>query len=396
MGILPADEPPPAEPISTELAAACSARQGRLRDACGGVGGAGVDGLLIGHDRDIRYLTGFSGEDSLLLMPCGSAEPPVIITDTRHDEVLNPWRERGVAEVVMGTRHRLEQSVAAQCDRHGVGRLGIQAEHLPIAGRRALADAVGGVSLVETEGLVRTLRMRKDALEIAAIERAASIHQDAMRAALGRLRVGMTELELCAALEYEMKVRGASGPSFGTMVASGPRSSIIHYETSAATIEEGVLLVDWGAVADGYCSDMTRTFAVGRMPDRIREIHAIVLEAQQAAIDACAPGRRCAEIDAVARDIITAAGYGEHFGHGLGHGLGLDIHEDPYFNELSTDVVLAPGMVMTVEPGIYIPGAGGVRIEDDVVVTDDGCRVLTSFPKDPEAAAIVPKDVCHA
>ena len=163
---------------------------------------------------------------------------------------------------------------------------------------------------------------------------------------------------------------------------------MIHHQTSESPIGAGVLLVDWGAVTpDGYCSDMTRTFAIGAMPPKIAEIYAIVLEAQLAAIDACRPGITCAEVDAVARRIITAAGYGEHFGHGLGHGLGKEVHEGPYFNDLQTDVVLAPGMVMTVEPGLYI-GRGsegiderwwniGVRIEDDVLVTRQDSEVLS-------------------
>ncbi|MHC4966769.1 MAG: M24 family metallopeptidase, partial [Planctomycetota bacterium] len=339
--------------------------------------------------KDIRYLTGFSGDDSLLLVAAAEGkDAAVIITDARHDELLDPWRASGIVEVVMGTRHRLEQSVESLCASGHVGRLGIQAEHLTLAGRAKLGAALADIVLVETEGLIGGLRMRKDEVEIAAIERAAAVHQDAMRAALNSLSIGMTELELCAAIEYEMKVRGASGPSFDTMVATGPHSSIIHHVTGPARIESGALLVDWGAVVGGYCSDMTRTFGVGSLPQKVRELYDIVLEAQLSAIDACAPGRSCAEIDAVARDIIGQAGYGEHFGHGLGHGLGLDIHEEPYFNELQTDVVLEPGMVMTVEPGIYLPGVGGVRIEDDVLITDDGYRVLTNYPKNPEAAVI--------
>jgi Xaa-Pro aminopeptidase len=385
------------EPIAALTISACSDRQKRLKDA---MGPAGVDALLIEHPRDIRYLTSFGGEDSLLLVCGTSDDAPVIVTDARHDELLDPWRSSGIAEVVMGKRHRLEQSAKGVCEARGIRRLGIQTEHLTISGRHKLAAALGDGLLVETEGLVGRLRMRKDDVEIAAIERAATVHQEAIRAALGRMALGMTELELCAVIEYEMKVRGASGPSFDTMVATGARSSIIHHVTGPARIEQGVLLVDWGAVVGGYCSDMTRTFGVGRMPDEVGELYEIVLEAQQAAIDACSPGKTCAEIDAVARGIIQRAGHGEHFGHGLGHGLGLDIHEEPYLNDLSTDVVLEPGMVVTVEPGIYLPGVGGVRIEDDVVITDPGCRSLTSYPKDPASAVIEPVgrvgDVCHA
>ena len=376
---------PETDPIAASVVSACASRQDRLREA---MGQAGVDALLIAHPRDIRYLTSFSGDDSLLLVQGAMGGGAVIITDARHDELLDPWRATGIAQVVMGTRHRLEQSALGQCKERSVRRLGIQAEHLTLAGRRKLADVLGDDLLVETEGLVGRLRMRKDEVEIAAIERAAAVHQEAIRAALTGLSIGMTELELCAAIEYEMKVRGASGPSFGTMVATGPHSSIIHHVTGPARIEPGALLVDWGAVVDGYCSDMTRTFGVGEFPPKVRELYDIVLEAQLSAIDACAPGRVCAEIDAVARGIIARAGYGEHFAHGLGHGLGLDIHEDPYFNDLETGVVLEPGMVMTVEPGIYLPGVGGVRIEDDVLITDGGCRVLTDFPKDPESAVI--------
>ncbi len=354
--------------------------------------GAGVDALLVGHARDIMYLTGFIGDDSLLLVPA-TDDTAAIITDSRHDELLEPWRAAGAADVIIGTRHQLPRSAADLCRRHAVKRLGIQAEHVTIAQRRGLDAALGGLDLVETDGLVSTLRMCKDDLEIAAIERAIGIHEDAMRAALGRLSPGMSELELCAAIEYEMKVRGASGASFSTCVAAGPHSSVIHYLTGDAPIEEGVLLIDWGAVIDGYCSDMTRTFGVGTMPEKIAELYAIVLEAQMAAIDACGPGRNCAEIDSTARRIIEKAGYGEHFGHGLGHGLGLDIHEAPFFNQQATSVTLKPGMVMTVEPGIYLPGIGGVRIEDDVLITDGGHRVLTSFPKSPSDAVLEPLGV---
>jgi Xaa-Pro aminopeptidase len=379
--------------VPPDTISACTSRQKRLQDA---IGQAGVDAMLLAHPTDIRYLTSFSGDDSYLLVAGGGR--PVVVTDARHDELLDPWRHSGVTEVVIGKRHRLEQSVLGLCRERNVRRLGIQAEHLTISGRKKLSTELGDDLLVETEGLVGRLRMRKDDVEVAAIERAAATHQEAMRAAINRLAIGMTELEFCAALEYEMKIRGASGPSFGTMVATGPNSSIIHHVTGPARLEPGTLLVDWGAIVGGYCSDMTRTFGVGEFPAKVRELYDIVLEAQLAAIDACAPGKICAEIDAVARRVIERAGYGEHFGHGLGHGLGLDIHEDPYFNDLATETVLEPGMVMTVEPGIYLPGVGGVRIEDDVLITDGGCRLLTSYPKAPEAMVLEPAagDACHA
>ncbi len=373
---------PEAGDIGKPQQSACQERRNRLR---GDMQRAGIDALLVSHPTDIRYLTAFVGDDSLLLVGAEAGDA-VIISDARYDEFLQPWRT--CATVVIGVRHQLPRSVREVCDRRGVRTLGIQAERVSVAGRKALAAALGR-DVTDTEGLVGRLRMRKDEIEIRAIERAIAIHQEALPPALERLAPGMTELELCAAIEYEMKIRGASGPSFATMVASGPRSSVIHYSTSVKPIGPGVLLIDWGAVVDGYCSDMTRTFAVGRMPKKIAEMYRIVAEAQQAAIDAMGPGRACAEMDGVARRIIEAAGYGEHFTHGLGHGVGLNIHEEPFFNAQSTQV-LEPGMVMTVEPGIYVPGVGGVRIEDDVLITDRGCRVLTSFPKDPGSAVLEP------
>jgi Xaa-Pro aminopeptidase len=356
-------------------AAACQARQRRLRDS---YSRAGIDALLVSNPKDIRYLTGFIGHDSLLLVSGGDAS---IVTDPRYDEALEPWRGSGVAQVVLGKQHRLEETIGERCGAKSIRRLGVQSEHVTVAMRSKFVGAISAAQLIDTSGLVGALRQVKDAVELAAIEHAIDVHQQAMRAALSRLRAGMTELEFCATLEYEIKRRGAEGTSFNTMVASGARSSIIHYATSLSPIEPGVLLVDWGALVGGYCSDMTRTFALERVPAKVAEIYGVVLEAQLAAIDACAPGRTCAEVDAVARGIITRAGYGDHFGHGLGHGLGLDIHEDPYFNPLMTSAVLQPGMVMTVEPGIYLPGVGGVRIEDDVLITDRGARVLTNFPK---------------
>ncbi len=376
----------------TDLSAACQRRQDRVRLALDGVG---ADALLVGHSTDIRYLTGFGGHDSLLLVT-GENAPPVIITDPRHDQLLEPWRRANAAVVVMGTRHRLAGSARAACEGRGIATIAIQSEHVTVAARKHLEAGLSGIRIVETDGLVGTLRMCKDPLEVAAIEQAIGIHQDAMQAALTRLSPGMTELELAAAIEYEMKIRGASSPSFDTCVSAGANSAIIHYDTGQDHIEEGTLLVDWGAVAGGYCSDMTRTYGIGGLPPKVAELYDIVLEAQLAAIDACGPGRSCAEVDGVARKIITDAGYGEQFGHGLGHGLGLDVHEAPYFNAQSTDVRLEPGMVMTVEPGIYLPGVGGVRIEDDVLITDDGCRVLTNFPKDHSDTVLEPMGVGHA
>jgi Xaa-Pro aminopeptidase len=350
-----------------------------------------LSALLVTSEKDIQYLTGFVGHDSLAIVPHpANGSKPVIISDSRYDEFLNPWRTSDSAEIIMGIRHRLDETVREICRSRNLTKLGIQAEHVTLALRAKLAGAVGESRLVETTGVVGTLRLRKDALEVSTIERALAIQQEALTASIDEFRTGMTELEFSARVEFEMKTRGALGASFTPIIGAGSNSSIIHHMTGSTPItpQAGVLLVDWGAMIDGYCGDLTRTFGIGKMHPKIREIYPVVLEAQLAAIDAIRPGKVCADIDAVARNVIAKAGYGEFFGHGLGHGLGMDVHEPPYFNNLETQTRLEPGMIMTVEPGIYLPGIGGVRIEDDVLITDNGSRVLSDYPKDLSSAII--------
>ena len=374
---------PTSQPLAAELVEACQHRQNRLRQH---LDAANADAVLLTHDRDIFYLTGFIGHDTFLLIwPDGAA----IITDPRFDEQLDPWRHAPLGEVMMGVRHRLHETLGELCTRHGLSALAIASEHTTLAQHETLAQTLPDVSLRPVRGLVATLRQCKDDLEVRRIEAAAALQVEALNAAWPALEEpGITEQGFCARLEYEMKRRGASGPSFSTIVASGANSSVPHHETGHTAIGPGTLLIDWGAHLNGYNSDMTRTFGIGAMPTRIREIYQIVLDAQFKAIEAIRPGVRCADIDAVARNHITDAGYGEYFAHGLGHGLGLDVHEGPYFNPLATDVELEPGMVLTVEPGIYLPGVGGVRIEDDVLVLDQGVRVLSSAPKELEQMTV--------
>jgi Xaa-Pro aminopeptidase len=374
--------------LAPATATACGERLKRLRQA---IQKLGLDGLLVNGEKDIRYLSGFVGHDSLLL---ATGDAAFVISDPRYDEYLDPWRQAGHVSVVMGKRHRLHERVRELCRSGKVAALGVQAERLTLAAHEIFRRELPGVSLRETSGVVGALRMRKDTYEVGRIEQAAAWQQAALEATLAELHPGMTELQFGARLEFEMRSRGAQGASFESIIGTGARSSIIHHQSGPAPIRPGVLLVDWGAITpDGYCSDQTRTFSLGPMPAKLVSIYAIVLEAQRQAIAACRPGRTCASVDAVARQVITDAGYGERFGHGLGHGLGLDVHEPPFFNQLETEVKLEPGMVMTVEPGIYVPGLGGVRIEDDVLITDSGCRVLTSWPKDPDAIIIEPTAV---
>jgi Xaa-Pro aminopeptidase len=234
--------------------------------------------------------------------------------------------------------------------------------------------------------LVAGLRLIKDASEVELIRHAARIQEAALLATLPELVKGagrITEQDVAARLEAEMKRLGSTMPGFATIVAAEPNGSLPHYRAGARVVERNrSVLIDWGATFRGYHSDMTRVVAMGRWPTKIREIYEIVLEAQMTAAAALKPGKTTAEIDALARGIITKAGYGEAFGHGLGHGLGLNGHEEPRLTHLLAPTVLRPGQVVTVEPGIYLPGVGGVRIEDDYLVTEDGAECLCTLPKD--------------
>ncbi|MEO1510561.1 MAG: M24 family metallopeptidase, partial [Planctomycetota bacterium] len=269
-------------------------------------------------------------------------------------------------------------------------RLGVQGEHVTLQGRDAIKKAFKKARLPEsklyaTEGLVGDLRERKDASEIALIRAAAKIQEEALEATLPQIQIGMTEFEVCAVLEYEMKVRGSTAPGFTTIVAAQANGALPHYRPGTTRVKRGEpLLIDWGAIVDGYHSDMCRTFNFGRWSAQMREIYEIVREAQRLAINALGPGVPTREVDRAARDHITKHGYGKEYNHGLGHGLGLQVHEEPRLSHMTADDVLEPGHVVTIEPGIYLPGIGGVRIEDDYAVTERGRQRLTTLPTDIE------------
>lgn len=238
-------------------------------------------------------------------------------------------------------------------------------------------------ALVANGTLANGMRLVKEESEIDLLRAASSLAEGVLADVIPTLEAGIPEREVAAQFEYEFKKRGASGPSFDTIALFGPKSSLPHGEPGAKRLAKGdVMLFDFGCRLDGYCSDMTRTYVFQESPgDWFDEIYAVTLDAQLQALDAVMPGRTGREIDAIARDIISDAGYGEYFGHGLGHGVGIEIHEAPRLNAHS-ETVMQPGMIVTVEPGIYLPGKGGVRIEDLVVVRDGGCEFLTSMPKD--------------
>lgn len=379
-----ARRPSPTESRPVSLAEAYAARRAR---AAAVLVGQGLDGLLITNAHDIRYLCPFSGEDSTaLLTPAGMT----IVSDFRFEEDLTAVQPE-VAVVIRG--HSMAQAVASAVARAKVGKLGIQADHMSVQQRTEFARPIraasrSSVKLVPTQGLLSGLREIKDAFEIRVIRKSVKLQEDAMEATLPQLAPGQSETEVAAILEYEMRSRGAEGASFPTIAAARANGSKPHARPgSTRTAAARPLLIDWGARLDGYCSDMTRTFCFGRWPRVMREIYEVTLEAQVAACQAVRPGITGAELDAVARDIIAAAGYGDRFGHSLGHGIGLDVHEMPRVAR-GSKTVLEPGMIVTIEPGIYLPGVGGVRIEDDVLVTERSGKNLSRLPKDIDWATL--------
>lgn len=366
----------------TDHAATFAGRLTRLRAAMGPLA---IDHLLVTDPTDVGYLTGFLGGDSYLLV--GGAKA-TIISDFRYQEELE--EVKGVAEVYIRTKGLVEAS-AEVVKAQGFSRLGIQGESITIGTRDSLGALLGLERLVTTKGLVGTLRRVKDDSEVALIRKAIRIQEEALEAVLPLVRKRMkkdketTELDVAAMLEMEMRVRGSTGPSFSTIIAAKANGSLPHYRAGKVKLAKNKpVLIDWGATWRGYRGDMTRTFSIGKWPSVIQEIYGIVLEAHELAAAALAPGKTTLEIDAVARGHIKSKGYGDQFGHGLGHGLGMNGHEDPRLNPLFAPMTLEAGNVVTIEPGIYLPGVGGVRIEDDFLVTENGPVNLCSLPKDLE------------
>jgi Xaa-Pro aminopeptidase len=349
----------------------------------------GVSHLLVTNPKDVGYLTGFLGGDSYLVVPAGAGGArarPVVISDFRYQEELEPVRS--IADVFIRA-HSMSEAVGEVVEAVKVDRLGVQAEHLTLSLRQAVAKVIGARGIVETSALVAGLRIIKDEGEIKLIVKAARIQEAALKAVLPKIKAGQTELEVAARLEAEMKMRGSSEPGFQSIVAAGTTGSLPHYRPQARKIARGKsLLIDWGATYRGYHSDMTRVFALGKWPKKIAEIYKIVLDAQEMAAAALAPGKSTFDIDAIARKHITSHGYGEFYGHGLGHGLGLDGHVEPRLTHMLAPSILEPGHVVTVEPGIYLPGVGGVRIEDDYVITPTGARNLCTLPKSLDWATL--------
>ncbi|HUR95434.1 MAG TPA: Xaa-Pro peptidase family protein [Gemmatimonadales bacterium] len=344
-------------------------RQAALRLA---LASEGLDGLLVSHLPNIRYLTGFTGSAALLLVQHSAT---TLVTDFRY--AVQAPSEAGDAAVVEIDQTSVWERLGRLLAAAPVTRLGVEAQALTVRD----AERVGGLTrarVAPTSDLVERLRAIKSPEEVEAIRTAAALAQAALAETLPTIRPGQTELDVAAALESSLRRGGSEWHPFPTIVASGPRAALPHARTSTRQIQAGEwLLLDFGAQVDGYCADLTRTVVVGaRADERQRTVYELVRTAQQRALDHLRPGMTGREGDALARDVIAARGFGDAFGHSLGHGLGLEVHEAPRLAP-TADAALPIHAVVTVEPGVYLPGWGGVRLEDDVHLAPDGAAVLS-------------------
>lgn len=346
---------------------------------------AGADALLVTNFTNVSYLTGFSGEDSYLLI---GKELTVLVSDSRYTTQIQ--EECPGLDVYIRTRTQtIIEAVGRVVQRAKPAKLGFESNATTFDQWESLKAKIKPLEVLPVSGLVEELRLIKDKQEIAEIREAVRQAERGFMVIKASLLGEMTELQAAHELEHAMRRFGAKRASFDPVVAGGARSALPHARPGGGLISgSDFVLVDWGATnAGGYKCDLTRVVVTGKIFPKLREIYRVVLKAQRRGIEAIRPGVLCADVDAVARSVIDKAGFGKNFGHGLGHGIGLDIHEGPRLSQAST-AELKPGMVVTVEPGIYIPGWGGVRIEDDVLVTRHGCEVLTSVPKEFKHAVL--------
>jgi Xaa-Pro aminopeptidase len=355
---------------------------GRLAALRARLGEQGVEAVLITHGENVAYLSGFTGgADGALVI---SAAEAVLVSDFRYDIQA---RRQAPDFSFHQARVRLVDGIAEVIRERGFHFLGFERTDVSYDTFTALGERLPGVGLTPLRNLVERLRVVKDATEVAAIRRAAALADEAVAHAQSLLAPGAVEAEIAVEVEAFLRRRGSEPLPFPLIIAAGDNSALPHATVSDRRLEAGdLVVVDLGARTDGYCSDITRTFAVGAPTDEQRAIYRLVWEAQRRGLEAVRAGAAAAEVDAVARDFLAEGGHGDHFGHGLGHGVGREVHEAPRLGKQSDDRLEA-GMVVTVEPGIYIEGWGGVRIEDLVLVTEDGCEILSRAPKPEEVAA---------
>lgn len=337
--------------------------------------------MIVTDLVNVRYLTGFSGSAALLaVLPEGM----VLVTDGRYKEQAAAELQASGAEADLHIgRTTEEQRTHLAGAVSGLDKLALEAENVTWARKTAFDDEwFPDAAMISTDGLVAGLRESKDDGELARVEAACAIADAALAAVRHRLAERPTEAEVALELEWQMRRLGAEGPSFDTIVASGANGSRPHHRAGQRRIEAGDLVViDFGALLDGYHSDMTRTIAVGELTETQARMWQVTRDAQAAGVAAARAGMTCSDVDEACREVIRDAGWEEAFVHGTGHGVGLNVHEEPRVSA-SSDATLAAGHVVTIEPGVYLPEHGGVRIEDIIVVTSDGCRVLTRAPKD--------------
>lgn len=379
--------PPPASSLSSRLTAVRAA-----------IAAAGLDGLLVTHLPNIQYLTGLASTAGAVIVTGGSCR---LVVDFRY---VSAARESAAAAPglfeIVAVERTYDETIVNLLARDRLSRIGIESAVLPVKRFNALSAglATGAPlplrldepcpALVPSERLVEASRLIKDAWEVDTLREAAVRLSSIARSLAGLIGPGRTELDVAADIDSALRQAGFSKPAFETIAASGPNSALPHARPGSRRLQAGdAVVLDFGGVYDGYCVDLTRTVQLGQPSEALRRIYDAVEAAHEAAIRAVRPGIRPSAIDAAARDVLAARGLGEAFGHGTGHGLGLEVHEEPRIGRQSPGVPddpVEPGMVFTIEPGAYIEGLGGVRIEDDVLVTASGCDVITHAPLRPE------------
>ena len=364
-----------------------AARHARVRSA---LEATRLEALIVTTPANIRYLANHIGSAGTLIVTPDDLQ---LLVDFRYKESVRTRQDSPAACPglrIIDVPDSYDEALVSATMASPARIIGIEAGHLTVARQewliRTWQSRSADITLRSTERFIERFRAVKDAAEVSVLREAARRLTSVAETAFDSIRVGLAEREVAAVIETALRRAGYERPSFDTIVGSGPNSALPHYRAGDRALHDGDLVVlDFGGVLDGYCSDLTRTVTVGNPSPEARRLHAAVLEAQSAAIDAVKPGVTTADVDGAARQVLVGHGLGEAFGHGTGHGLGLDVHEEPRVSKPRPDVPperLEPGMVFTIEPGAYVPGFGGVRIEDDVLVTETGCEVLTSVPRE--------------
>lgn len=336
---------------------------------------AGIDGCVLKGMDNIFYLTGFRGSEGTLLVTRGDV---ILIVDFRYiTHAKEVTRDISIVEL-----KQKQDALYDMCKKYGISQLGFDGAHVPYNTYRSWADNLPGINLVPMSNAVEEIRKIKEPGEIEAVMKAIAAATQAFTDIMGLIRPGNTERNIADELDHAMRGRGAQGPSFPTIVASGPRGALPHAEPSDRKFEAGdTVIIDFGALVDGYCSDETVTVCLGDIPDKMKEVYSIVDDARKLGIDNALSGKAVKQLDDIVRGYIEERGYGDFFRHGVGHGVGIAVHEAPGINSVATGI-LEENMIVTIEPGIYLPNIGGVRLEDMVLITAGKARVLTGIRKD--------------